>query len=174
MNHTISKSWRARLGFSLVELIAVMTVVGTIAGVAAPLMVGASDNFAIATRQRAAADRLDYALVRASRLLRAAPGAIGGGANIATAGESRIVFADGARLELLGSTLWIAPAGEAAAPLCQSVSVFQLTYLGADGETDTRADPGATRRIRMRLRSDDVEARTTVFLVQTELSDEGM
>lgn len=153
--------------FTLVELIAVMTIVGSIAGVVAPLMVSASDNYTIATRQRAAADRMDRALHRISHMIRSAPGV--GGADIVIAGDSRVTFGDGSRIELLGSTIWITDASGAAAPLCQSVDEVRFWYVAADGVTDSSVAPRDTRRIRVRVRSGGVDLCTTIHLAQTEI-----
>ncbi len=157
-------------GFTLVEVIAVMAIVGAIAGVVTPLVVGSSENFSLATSQRAAASRVDYAMLRVTRSIRNAHGALGGGADITTAGDSRIAFGCGLRIELLGSTLWLTEPSSAAAPLCQSVDVFRIEYLGEDGVTDTQGAPSETRRLRLVIESGRFAIQTTVFLAQSEMS----
>lgn len=158
-----------RDGFTLTELIAVMTVLGALAGVVAPLAWSASDAFHHATEARGAMERCDFALVRMAQLFRESPAAPGGGAGITTARPNRVVFQDGARIELIGTTLWMAASDGVAAPLCQSVDEFEINYRAADGVTDASAAPAQTHSVALRIRSGKFELRTVVFLAQARV-----
>src|SRR5690606_7361773 len=111
------QSRRRRRAFTLIEMIAVMSIMGVLAGVATPLVWSASDAFAAATSTRDAIERCDYALQQMARLLRTEPAASEGESPIVAAHPSRLECAGGARIELIGTTLWLASSGAAAAPL---------------------------------------------------------
>lgn len=155
-----------RGGFTVVELLAVMVVVGTIAAAVTPVLVGASQNHTIASQSRTSMDQLDFALMRITRLIKDAPAGESGGASIVRALPSQVAFEDGAEFQQIGSTLWITVPGAAAAPLCVDVQHVEFHYLGADGETDVSADPAETRRMRIELQIGESSLTTTVCLDQ--------
>lgn len=160
---------RAGAAFTLPEMIAVMVIVATLAGVAAPVMVSASDSFSIANRQRSALDRLDLSLQRVTRLFENATASATGDADIASASSTRVVFNNGARVELLGTTLWFASGAGASAPLCQNVEQFSIQCLADDGVTTVNATPEQTRSVRLTIQSAGLDLRTAVSLRQTGL-----
>lgn len=152
--------------FTLVELIASMVVVGLIAASAAPLIGTASDNFVKSSENREASERLSHAMNRIVRLLRAAPSTAPGSGlpDITVATASNIEFADGSELQLLGSTLWLTPAGGAASQLCSNVTMFEISYFGEDSDTDTMGTPTSTQRFQITLASGGQELRSAAFI----------
>ena len=143
-----------------------MVVLGVVASVAAPLIGAASDAYVTAADNRDDVERLAHAMDRALRLLRETPATTPGSGqpDISVAATDNIEFADGSALILIGTTLWLTPIGGAAAPLCTGVKVFELTYLGEDGVTNTIAASENTQRIEIRIIANGHELRSAVFL----------
>ena len=158
-----------RRAFTLIELMGVIVIFATLAGVISPVALEAAGAHRRADQQRQAANRAGFALERIVRLLRECPQAVEGepAPAITAAGAQSVTLADGAKVERLGTTLWLTPPSGAAAPLCAGVDAFQLDYLGADGVTDTGATPELTHRIAVQLTVDGFEMRTLVFLRAT-------
>ncbi|MHC4975907.1 MAG: prepilin-type N-terminal cleavage/methylation domain-containing protein [Planctomycetota bacterium] len=156
---------RAR-GFTLVELIASIVIVATLAGVLAPVVMTSADAYDRATSQRTSSENAGSAMERVVRTLRATPPQTVGSPQpgITVADADRIVLGDGHEIELVGDTLMFTAPGESASALCQDVEVLELAYLGADGVTDTSATPASTQRIRVRLIVGGFELQTIVFL----------
>jgi prepilin-type N-terminal cleavage/methylation domain-containing protein len=152
--------------FTLIELIASMVIIGFVASVAVPLIGAASDSFVTSSNNRDETERLSHAMDRAIRLLRAAPSTAPGSGqpDIAVAATDNIEFADGAGLELIGTTLWLTPAGGTASPLCAGVSAFVISYLGEDGTTSTILTPENTQRFVIRIAAGAQELRGAAFL----------
>ncbi|MFG0274033.1 MAG: type II secretion system protein [Phycisphaerales bacterium] len=152
--------------FTLIELMGVIVIFATLAAVISPVALQAAGAHRRAATQRDASERAGHALERTVRLLRECPPAIEGepAPGITVAGADTVTRIDGAKVELLGTTLWLTPAGGAAAPLCAGVESFELRYRAGDGVTDTQSDPDATQRIEIRLTVDGFELRTIVFL----------
>ena len=152
-------------GFTLIELIASMVVLGVVASVSAPLIGAASDSFVTSANNRDDIERLAHAMDRSVRLLREVPATAAGSGlpDIVVAATDNIEFADGAELELVGTTLMLTPAGGAASPLCTGVTAFELAYLAEDGLTDTIATPQTSQRIEIRIVAGGHELRSSVF-----------
>jgi prepilin-type N-terminal cleavage/methylation domain-containing protein len=152
--------------FTLVEMMGVIVIFATLAAVISPVALQAAGAHRRAATQRDASERAGHALERIVRLLRECPPAVEGepAPGISAATASSITLTDGAKAELLGTTLWLTPAGGSAAPLCADVGAFELRYRGADGVADTLANPQATQRIEIRLTASGFELRTIVFL----------
>jgi prepilin-type N-terminal cleavage/methylation domain-containing protein len=159
-----------RPAFTLVETIAVILVLGVLSVVTTPLILSAGDAFGQAALARERTEDASMALERIVRALREAPDQSGapGTPDITTATATSIEFADGTEIELLGTTLWLALPGEAAAPVCQHVTAFELTYLNAGGGTITVSSPTDAlnaNRLHIRLAPEGgAELRTSVFL----------
>ena len=103
---------------------------------------------------------------RIVRLIREAPAmTLGSGVPDFTAADTSILeFATGERLELIGTTLWLTVPSQAASPLANEVSTFDLTYLGADGITNTMGSPSTTQRIDVRIVIQGMELRSSAFI----------
>ncbi len=158
-------------GFTLVETIAVILVLGVLAGVTAPLMVGAAGSYADARDGRRAVEDASFALDRIVRILREAPSdATAGEPGFASADADGFELADGTEVSLSGTDLMLSIAGGAAAPLCRDVAVFELTYRGADGAVLDFGGgdvPGDAARVEIRIAASGQEMRTAVFLRAT-------
>jgi prepilin-type N-terminal cleavage/methylation domain-containing protein len=160
---TVPRSIRA---FTLPELVASIVIVSAIAAVLAPVLLTSTDAYARATTQRSASEDAGAAMDRLVRTIRRVP-AINPGfpePDITTADSDHLVFVDGHEVELIGTTLWFTAPGQAPSPLCQNVEVFTLSYIGADGVTDTSSDPKRTQRCHIRLVVSGFELQTAVFL----------
>lgn len=163
-----SRRPHAPRAFTLVELIGVMVVLGVLAAVAGPLLTSGADAYHRAATQRDALERASFAMDRTLGLLRDAPESpSGSGAPAFTTAEPRrFAFADGRTVEWRSGALWAVvpgqPGGEA--PLCANVDDFSLTYLGADGVTDTLASPGQTTRVEVSITTGGVTLRSAAFL----------
>jgi len=144
--------------FTLVELIAVMVILGALAAATAPIVASAGQSYADASNLRAAADDLAYALQRAGRTLRHASGSV----TIAT--DEAIELSGGQRLERLGTTLWLTEPGQAPSPLCQDVTTFQITHLADDGQTDCASDPADIQRLHITAERSGVWLATVIHL----------
>lgn len=160
------RTTKQQRAFTLVELLASMVIIGFVASVAVPLISAASDSFVTSSNNRDEAERLSHAMDKAVRLLRAAPATAPGSGqpDIAVAASDNIEFADGSELELIGTTLWLTPAGGSASPLCTGVSAFAITYLAEDGTTSTILTPENTQRIVIRIATGAQELRGAAFL----------
>jgi len=126
-------------GFTLIEVIAVIVLLGIVAGVTLPLAGAAADRYAGAERVRTDAEHAAMAVDRIARLIREIP-ADADGVEVAALTPGRLETEAGALVERLGSTLWLTIPGEEASPLCQEVAAFALRYFGRDG---LELDPGA-------------------------------
>lgn len=161
--------WRhpSRLrGFTLIELMASTVIVGILAGVVAPIILQLSTAHGLSSEQRQAAQAVGAATERVVRMIREAPALTVGShsPDITTAAPSLLQFGSGHRVELIGSTLWLTVPGESASPLLQNVSLFNLTYLGDDGVTDTSLSLLVTQRINIRLAAGGFEIDTAAFI----------
>jgi len=156
-------------GFTLIETIAVILIVGLLAGVVGPLMVGAAGAYAGARDGRAAIENASFAMDRIVRVLREAPeGATEGTAAFAKALPGVFGFTDGSFVSKSGTdVVMVEPGGATSHPLARDVTAFELTYLRDDGlELDTGAgdDVSDIRRVEIRLVAGGQELRTGVFL----------
>lgn len=144
--------------FTLVELIAVMVILSVLAAATAPIVASAGQAYTDASNRRSAAADLAFALDRAGRTLREAPGPV---VNVSA---TSIELAGGERLALLGSTLWLTEPGGAASPLCQRVGTFQIVCLGEDGRTDVASSPQEAQRLHILAEREGLWLGTVIFL----------
>ncbi len=149
---------------TLVEVVCAIVVIGVVAAVVLPVIGGATDAYASASATRGAVESVAYALERGTRLLRdAPPGAAEGTLGIAVATPTSVVFSDGRGLELDGETLLLRSGPSDTAPLCRSVTAFELTFLARDGVTSVAGSPAMTHRVNIRLAAAGAELRTSAF-----------
>lgn len=155
-----------RRGMTILEVTVSVMVLSIIAAVLAPIANAAADSYAAASAARNATERAAFAIDRVVRIIRESPeGANPFEAGITIAQSDLVGFIDGSRIELVGSDLQITSAGGAVnSPLCREVDDFQVTYLGADGITDTSATPELTTRCFITISTGGMELRSTVFI----------
>lgn len=149
-------------GFTLIEALVSIAVLGVVAAVLLPVIDGAADSYASSAALRDASDRSAFAMDRTLRLLRdAPPGPTPGTTGIAKASSELVYFTDGRGLMLDGETLVLLTPGEDPAPLARGVRVFELQFLGEDGVTDVVSSPTLTQRINVRLFCAGVDLRAS-------------
>jgi len=160
-----------RPAFTLIEMIAVLTLTAAIAGVTAPILLSASGAFTDANAQRERTEAASMALERVVRTLREIPdrGQAGPGVpSIAGMTGSSITLEDGTAFTLSGQVLMMSVAGGQPARLCTGVAAFELTFIGSDGSAlDPAAGdtPAQVRVVEIRLaREGAIELRTRVLL----------
>lgn len=141
------KSRRLNRGFTLIELITAITVLAIIAAVLLPVLDGAADGYTSAATLRESSERAGYAMDRCLQMLREAPaGTAAGTLDIATAQPSTIIFGDGHGIELTNGELYLRDSASSTSVLCRNVSSFTLSYIGADGISNTASSPTTTHR----------------------------
>ena len=160
---------RTRNAFTLIEVIAVIVVLGVVAGVASPILFSMSNTYASSLDQRTQAEAASIALDRVIRVIRETPPVAGnsGTPDIAVATASRFELGDTTEIELTGTNLMLTLPGETPAILCSDVEQFELTYLTDDAtELDTGAGDALTdiHMIHIRIRSGETELRAGAFL----------
>jgi prepilin-type N-terminal cleavage/methylation domain-containing protein len=153
-----------RRGFTLLESLMVVTILGIIAAGTFPVMQGVATSAAASDRTRRAAEAGVYAMDRVSRLLRDTPaGATEGTLGLTSANSDGIEFSDGRALFMKGADLYYRDVSGGEGPLAIGVEAFEMTYVAADGVTDASATPLLTQRFIVRLVVDGFELRTAVL-----------
>lgn len=142
--------FRAHRGFTLLELIVTVAILGVAGAVALPLMATAADGYAGATRARLATENASFALGTITRLLREVPAGESGLA-IASLGSDSFVLSDGRSVRLEGTALVLTNANGLESPLCRSVSAFEIRGIAADGVTDAGGDLASIQRFEIRI-----------------------
>lgn len=151
-------------GFTLVELLASIVVLAIIGAVVLPLVATATSRYRIATDQRAAVERVAYALDRVVRLIREAPAGPGGTLDLASASADALRFGDGRGIEMASGDLVLRLPDGTTGVLCPDVDVVELRYIAADGVTDVGAtDPARAWRVEVRLGAAGVELIAAAF-----------
>lgn len=154
----------SRRAFTLMESLMVVTIMGIIAAGTLPIMQGVATSAAASDRTRRVSESAAYAMDRIARMLRDAPaGVTVGTINLTAAAADTITFPDGRSLFIKGDELWFRNTAGAEDALITGVDDFEITYLGADGVTDTSALPHTTQRFIVRLVTDGFELRLAVF-----------
>lgn len=154
----------SRRGFTLIEALMVVTILGIIAAGTLPIMQGVATNAAASDRTRRTCEAGAYAMDRIARLLRDAPaGTTTGTLAVTSAAPDTIGFADNRGLFIKGDQLWFRDQSGSEDVLITNVEAFEITYLAADGVTDTSATPQTTQRFVVRLVTGGLELRIAVF-----------
>lgn len=155
----------SRCAFTLLEGLLSIVIIAVIAAVTLPVVTGAADNYASAATARRSTEEVAFAMERAVRLLRDAPGGpttntIG----ITSAAPTEVVFADGTSLSLQGDQLMMtADSGSGQGVLLKNVEDFEVRYLAQDGVTDCGADPQNTHRFFVIIKAGGAELRCIAF-----------
>lgn len=127
---------RRRGGFTLVEAIATLVVLGVLAGATAPMMVESIDGYAAATTHAQLHAEVSLALDRVTRELRnvaADPDTGGPESHLALVRSTRIEYNDDDALWLDGTDLRIRSGGSNAT-LLRDVVAFELTSYDEDNQ----------------------------------------
>jgi prepilin-type N-terminal cleavage/methylation domain-containing protein len=144
---------RVRRGFTLVEALIAIMVVGIIAALAFPLLHTSANGLASATSTARTIDRCTYAIDRITRELR--EGEVDGATGemlLQTADVDHVRFQSGRGFELDAGTLYLHDDAGNRAPLVDGVETFLVRYIAQDGTTDTRSTPELTQRFEVQLR----------------------
>lgn len=155
---------RSVRAFTLIEMIATVTILGIIGAAVLPVVESAGMLYAESARAARSVERASFAMDRACRFLRETPlNENADGLAIAGITPEQVSLESGDGLTLEHGQLLITIDGRTAT-LCADVDDFELAALGADGVTRTEGTPAHTRTIQVRLVVDGLEARTEVFL----------
>jgi prepilin-type N-terminal cleavage/methylation domain-containing protein len=148
-----------RRGFTLLEAVVAITVLGVIGASVLPIVAGVSDNLRAASDVRRAGEHAGFAMERALRMLRdCPPGATAGTLDLLKGEVSLIEYADGRKLEFAGGELLYN--GEV---LCPNVEDFAIAYIGDDGVTDVGGSPTTAGRFEVLLVVGGLELRGAAF-----------
>lgn len=135
-------------GFTLLEVLAAVLVMGVIGAVVLPVVTTASESYTVTREVRNSTERVAFALDRVSRIVRQAPiGADDTGLGVQSASASSLEFTDGTGFRVEAGDLVMLVPGEDAALLCPDVDSIEITYLAADGQTNTLVTPTETHRV---------------------------
>jgi len=156
MKHRTSRS-TGRSGFTLLELVAATTVMSIIAAVVMPIIVTATDSYAVSRDTRADTDRVLYALERAARVVREAPMTVdGSGLDAQTATSTSFIFTDGSGLRINGTDFELLKSGGQASVLCSDVDQIRFNYFDSAGNPLSPIDPARVHRVNLQIRSGPV------------------
>jgi len=148
---------RSRLGFSLLEMIVAMTVMSVISAVIMPIIVTATDSYAVARDTRAGTDRVLYALELSSRLVREAQfEADESGLAVQSATATQFILDDGSGIRLNGSEFELLDSTGESSILCTDVDRIQLTYFNSAGVAMVLVAPAQVHRVGLRIQSGPV------------------
>lgn len=161
---TAPSSRQSSRAFTLIEMIATVTILGIMGAAVLPIVESAGLLYAESARAARSVERASFAIDRVCRFLRETP--LNDSADalaIATIAPEQISLESGDGLAFERGQLLITVDGRTAT-LCADVDAFELAAMGADGVTRTEGTPDQTRTIQVRLVVDGMEARTEVFL----------
>ncbi len=155
--------------FTLIEMIAVIVILGIVASVASPILLAVSNTYTQSMEHRTAAESVSIALDRIVRVIRETPEVSGaeGTPDVTAAQATRFAIGDGTTIELTGTNLILTLPATAPAVLCSDVSTFELNYIGEDAQPLNFSGGDAltdTYKIDIRIRSGDIELRASAFL----------
>lgn len=167
MNRTSAPS-----GFTLVETIAVMVVLGVISAVLSSVLYTATDAYSIAETQRRSMDEIGFAMEKITRLIREEPALSSdpGSSGLTEAGVSLLRFESGLRIELVGDAIEIEIPGQGEAVLLRDVDSCTFTlYPDGPGDVDpidlgSGQSPAPARLIECRIESGPYILTTRVLL----------
>ena len=159
-------------GFTLVETIAVMVVLGVISAVLSSVLYTATDAYSIAETQRRSMDEIGFAMEKISRLIREEPALTSdpGSAGLVEAESYLLRFESGLRIELVEGAIEIEIPGQGEAVLLRDVdSCTFILYPDGPGDVEpidlgSDESPSAARLIECRIESGRYSLSTRVLL----------
>lgn len=151
-----------RAGFTLLELVVTVAIIGVAGAVSLPLLATAADGYAVSTRVRTSVDQATFALGTVGRLLREVP-ASGGELSLQAFEASSFQLGDGRGVRLEARTLLLTDAEGATAPLCREVDAFVLRAIAADGATEVTDEPASAQRFEISITVSGMTLTTAAF-----------
>ncbi|MEM9372401.1 MAG: type II secretion system protein, partial [Planctomycetota bacterium] len=150
-----------RRGFTLLELVLAMLVMGVIGATVTPVIVAETDAYATARALRSETQATRFAIDRITRCLREAPAGSVTRLSVASGSESSLMFSDGNGIQLTDTTLEIVTP-DATAPIARNISGLTIDYIDDDGVSPV-ADPANTHRFHIEFMTDNQTIRFRVF-----------
>ncbi|XVJ58126.1 MAG: prepilin-type N-terminal cleavage/methylation domain-containing protein [Tepidisphaera sp.] len=152
-------------GFTLVECICAITVIGVVSAVVLPVINSATTSYVNAARARDVSENVAFAMDRCVNLLRDAPMKPGtADLDILSASSTSIRLSDNHAISFAGGVLSITSLAGVTAPLLRDVESFSIGYFAQDGFTSTLASPESTWICVIRIKSSDFELSQAAFL----------
>ncbi len=163
-----------RRAFTLIETIAVMVLVGIVAGVFSTVLLSAADGYADAADTRRQTDAVEIALSQIIPAIREAETNGSSQGALVEASASRLEFLSGLEIEFLDGNLLLTRPAQPQAALLQSVSGnFRLFTDGAPDEQELSWDSieslDEVRVIGIRLDLDDAAPASTRILLRNSI-----
>ncbi len=150
---------------TLLEATLSIIIVSIIAAIITPVIVTATESYAVAANTRQQVEQAAYAMDRIVRVLReiplddSNPDLLG----ITSLSTDAIVLDDTRALQLTGTALVMTDRAGRTGSLCEDVTVFTLSLLGADGQTPVLADDADAHVLEVRLVAGGLDLRTRVM-----------
>jgi prepilin-type N-terminal cleavage/methylation domain-containing protein len=155
---------RFRSGFTLLELMASVLIMGVISAVLLPVISASSDAYTVTREIRANTENMAFAIDRIARIIREAPiGTDSTGLGVQTATVSTITFTDGTGFELDTDGIMMLVPGESPTLLCPDVDSIQIQYFASDGVTSTLVTPTETHRIVVTITTGQLQMSIVAF-----------
>ncbi len=159
-------------GFTLVETIAVMVVLGVISAVLSSVLYSATDAYSTAETQRRSIEEISFAMEKIARLVREHPGSASdpGSSGLTEADSDLLRFESGLRIERVDDTIEIEVPGLGEAVLLTGVdSVEFRLYPDGPGDVDpidldSGQSPAPARMLEFRIESGSYALSTRVLL----------
>lgn len=168
---------KAQRAFTLIETIAVMVIIGTVAGVFSSVLLSAADGYAIAAESRRQTDAVDIAFGQIIPSVRDAIIDEASGSALAEASETRLEFVSGLEIEFLDGDLLLTRPGQPQATLLRDITGgFTLFADGAPDEQEL--DWGSigsldeVRMLRIELVLENAAPVSTRILLRNSIGDD--
>ncbi len=156
-----------RRGFTLLEVMVAVTVMGIVAGVAMPVVLSTARTYSDTVTARARTERLAFAMERVVRVLRdVPPDTDPADLGISSATSSGLTFGDGRGLSYSGGVLSetrVVSGVPGTSVLLDGLDEFVISYIGSDGVTSMLATPKDTHTFRITMRIGGMELRGVAF-----------
>lgn len=154
-------------GFTLIEMMGTLVVVGAVAAVVSPMVLKSSEAFARSASQRRTCEQVSLALDRLTKTLREAPSKSGvaGATDFSQASATAFTLGNGNSVEVSSGSLILGSDTIKSVPICRNVTDFSLAYFdGAGASVNVASGTDTVRRVHISLTADGVSLSTTVWL----------